>query len=132
MAARPSASGRRSALLRIRHARGSAWRSPAPRIFVMAAAVVFEADLAVEVAVLVGAGAPVEPGLAAEGYPAAAGAALLVVPVIKVAGVGGAAVKPGQPPVMHRPADSISRFASHGPIVADVKAARQPIACGFN
>lgn len=90
----------------------------------MAAAVVFEADLTVEVAALVGAGAPVEPSLAAEGYPAAAGPALLVVPDIEVAGVGGPAIEPGQPPVVHRPADSVSRIASHDHIVADVKVRR--------
>jgi hypothetical protein len=119
---------RRSARLGSRQAGGAAWRSPASGVFVVAAAVVFEADLAVEVAVLVGAGTPVKPGLAAEGYPAAAGAALLVVPVIQVAGFGGAAEEPGQPPVVRRPADPVSRFASQGHIVAQVKV-RRPADC---
>jgi hypothetical protein len=81
-------------------------------------AVVLEADPAVEFALLVGAGTPIESGLAAEGDPAAAGAALLVVPLIKVAGVTGVPVEPGQSPLVHRPADLVSVFFSHGSIVA--------------
>lgn len=48
----------------------------------------------------------------------AAGAALLVVPLIKVAGITGATVEQGQPSLMHRPADPVLVFFSHKPIAA--------------
>jgi hypothetical protein len=62
---------------------------------VVRTAVVFESDLAIEVAVFVGACAPIESCLAGKWYPAASGAALLVIPLIEIAGVAGTAVEPG-------------------------------------
>jgi hypothetical protein len=75
---------------------------------------VLEANMTVEVALLVDVDAPFESGPAAEGYPATAGSALLVVPLIKVSRVTRAAVELGQPPVVHDPADPVSGFSATG------------------
>jgi hypothetical protein len=84
----------------------------------MGAAIVFKTNLTIEFAQFVSAGAPVQPRLATEGYPAAAGTTLLPVPLIQVADGARLTVQPRQPPVVHLPADLVSNLVAHGIMVS--------------
>lgn len=79
----------------------------------MRAAVVLKTNLTIEFAQFLSAGPPVQPCLTTEGYPAAAGATLLPIPLIQVADGVRSTVQPSQPPVVHLPPGLVSNLVAH-------------------